>query len=78
MKNSFAFNKICGVESPHPFLEKVGVWLLGIFFLEYRTNKATLFARRNDCYALLAVNKANYIVNRLFHAPVVTQFIVKV
>ena len=35
-------------------------------FLEYRTNKATHFARRNDCYALLATNKANQILNRVF------------
>ena len=47
-------------------------------FLEYRTNKATHFARRNDCYALLAIKKANYTLNRLFRALVVTQFIVKV
>ena len=43
-------------------------------FLEYRTNKATHFARRNDYYALLAINKAKHI---LFRAPVVTQFIEK-
>ena len=47
-------------------------------FLEYRTNKATHFAQRNDCCALLVINKANYIINKLFRAPVVTQFIVKV
>ena len=35
-------------------------------FLEYRTNKATHFARRNDYYALLAINKAKHILNRLF------------
>ena len=35
-------------------------------FHKYRTNKATHFARRNDCYALLAKNKANHILNRLF------------
>ena len=35
-------------------------------FLEYRTIKATHFARRNDCYALSAINKANHIPNRLF------------
>ena len=47
-------------------------------FLEYRTNKASHFARQNDYYALLAINKANYILNRFFCDPVVTQFIVKV
>ena len=35
-------------------------------FLEYRTNKATHSARRNDKYALLAINKAKHILNRLF------------
>ena len=35
-------------------------------FLEYRTNKATHFARRNDYYALLAINKAKHILHRLF------------
>ena len=34
--------------------------------LEYRTNKATHFAQRNNCYALLAINKAQNILNRLF------------
>ena len=47
-------------------------------FLEYRTNKATYFARRNNCYALLAINKANQHSIGFFRAPVVTQFIVKV
>ena len=45
-------------------------------FLEYRTNKTIHFARRNDYYALLATNKANYILIGLIRAPVVTQFIV--
>ena len=35
-------------------------------FLEYRTNKTTHFAQRNDFYALLAINKAKLIRNRLF------------
>ena len=35
-------------------------------FLEFRTKQATLFARRNDFYALLATNKAKYILNRHF------------
>ena len=47
-------------------------------FLEYRTNKATHFARRNVFYALLAINKAKHYLNRLLCAPVVTQFMVKV
>ena len=32
-------------------------------FLEYRTELATIFARRNDLYALFATNKAKPIVN---------------
>ena len=35
-------------------------------FLEYRTNKATNFARRNNYYALLVINKAKHILNWLF------------
>ena len=35
--------------------------------LEFRGIESRLyFERRNDCYALLAINKANYILNRLF------------
>ena len=33
---------------------------------EYRTKQATLFARRNDCYALFAINRAKHILNRLY------------
>ena len=44
-------------------------------FLEYITKQGTLFARRNDFYALFATNKAKHILNRQFRAPVVTQFI---
>ena len=47
-------------------------------FLEYRTKQGTFFARRNDFYALFAANKANQYSIGIFHAPVVTQFIVKV
>ena len=35
-------------------------------FLEYRTKQATLFARRNDFYALFATNKTKRILSRLF------------
>ena len=35
-------------------------------FLEYRSKEATHFVRRNDDYALLAINKAKHILNRLF------------
>ena len=47
-------------------------------FPEYRTKQATLFVRRNDCYALFATNKAKHISISIFRAPVVIQFIVKV
>ena len=47
-------------------------------FLEYRTKQATLFAQRNDFYALFATNKAKHILKIFFRAPVVRQFIVKV
>ena len=31
---------------------------------EYRTKQATIFARRNNLYALFATNKAKHILNR--------------
>ena len=34
--------------------------------LEYITKQATLFARRNDFYALFATNKTKHILKRLF------------
>ena len=40
-------------------------------FLEYRTKQATLFARRNDFYALFATIKANIYSIGIFRAPVV-------
>ena len=57
--------KYAGLSYPTHFLKSRGsvIWNN---FLEYRTNKATHFARRNDCYALLAINKANNILNMLF------------
>ena len=66
-----------GLSYPTHFLKSRG----SVFrnnFLEYRTKQATLFEQRNDFYALFATNKAKHILNRLFCAPVVTQFIVKV
>ena len=66
-----------GLSYPTHFL-KSRVSVIRNNLLEYRTKKATLFARRNDFYALFATNKAKYILNRHFRAPVVTQFIVKV
>ena len=57
--------KYKGLSYPTHFLKSRGS-VIRNNFLEYRTNKATYFERRNDCYALLAINKANYILNRLF------------
>ena len=59
--------KYAGLSYPTHFLKSRGS-VIRNNFLEYRTNKATYmyFERRNDCYALLAINKANYILNRLF------------
>ena len=66
-----------GLSYPTHFLKRRGS-VIRNNFLEYRTNQATLFARRNDFNALLPTNKAKHILNRHFCAPVVTQFIVKV
>ena len=65
-----------GLSYPTHFLKSRGS-VIRNDFLEYRTKQATLFARRNDFYALLATYKAKHSIG-LFHAPVVTQFIVKV
>ena len=57
---------ICaGLSYPTHFLKSSGS-VTRNSFLEYRTDKATHFARRNDFYALLAINKAKHILNRLF------------
>ena len=65
------------VKLPHAFLKSRGS-VIRNHFLEYTTKNNTLFARRNDFYALFSTNKAKHILNRHFCAPVVTQFIVKV
>ena len=57
--------KYAGLSYPNHFLKSRGS-VIRNNFLEYRTNKATHFAPRNDCYALVAIIKANYILNRLF------------
>ena len=62
---------------PTHFLKNRGCVIRNTF-LEYRTKQATLFARQNDFYALFAINEAKHLLNRIFRAPVVTQFIVKV
>ena len=66
-----------GLHYPTNFLQSRGS-VIRNNFLESRTKQATLFVRRNDIYALFATNKAKYIRNRHFRAPVVSQFIVKV
>ena len=57
--------KYAGLSYPTHFLKSRGS-VIRNGFLEYRTYKATQFVRRNDCYALLAINKANHLLNRLF------------
>ena len=69
--------KCDGLSYPTHFLKSRGSVIRNIF-LEYRTKQATLFARRNDFYAVFLTNKAKHILNRHFCAPVITQFIVKV
>ena len=66
-----------GLSYPTLFLKSRGS-VIRINFLEYRTKQATLFARRNDFYALFAIIKQNIYSICIFRAPVVTQFIVKV
>ena len=69
--------KYAGLSYPTHFLKSRGS-VIRNNFLGYRTNKATHFARRNYCYALLAINKANHLHNRLFSYSCSAQFIVKV
>ena len=66
-----------GLSYPTLFCKSRGSFIRNNF-LEYRTKQATLFARRNDFYALFATNKAKKNSIGIFHAPVVIQFIVKV
>ena len=47
--------KYAGLSYPTHFLKSRGS-VIKINFLGYRTNKPTHFARRNDTYALLAIN----------------------
>ena len=54
-----------GSSYPNIFLKSRGS-VTRNHFLEYRTKQATLFARRNDFYALFATNKAQHILNRHF------------
>ena len=57
--------KYAGSNYPTHFLKNRGS-VIRNNFLEYRTNKATYFAQRNDYYAFLTINKAKHILNRLF------------
>ena len=57
--------KCAGLSYPTHFLKSRGS-VIKNNFLKYRTNKTTHFARRNDLYAVLAINKAKHILNRLF------------
>ena len=66
-----------GLSYPTHFLKSRGS-VIRNNFLYYKTEQATLFARRNDFYALFATNKAKIYSIGIFRAPVVTQFIVKV
>ena len=54
-----------GLSYPSLFLKSRGSDIRNNI-LEYRTHKATHFARQNDCYGLLAINKANHILIRPF------------
>ena len=54
-----------GLNYPTHFLKSRGS-VIRNNFLEYRTKQVTLFARRNNFYALFATNKAKNILNRHF------------
>ena len=57
--------KYAGLSHPTKFLKSRGSAIRNNF-LEYKTIKATHFARRTDFYVLSAINKAEHILNRLF------------
>ena len=60
-----------GLCYPTHFLKSMGSAIRNNF-LDYRTTQATLFARRNDLYALSATHKAKTYSIGIFRAPVVT------
>ena len=60
-----SLTKFEGLSYPTHFLKSRGS-VIGNNFLEYRTKQATLFARRNDFYALFATNKAKHKLNGHF------------
>ena len=51
-----------GLSYPSQFLKSRGSFIRNNF-LEYRTKQATLFAQRNEFYALFDTNKAKHILN---------------
>ena len=51
IRSSYKIDKICGLSYPAHFLKSRGS-VIRNNFLEYRTTKATHFARRNDFYVL--------------------------
>ena len=51
-----------GLSYPTHFLKSMGS-VIRNNFLEYSTTQATLFAQRNDLYALFATNKVKNILN---------------
>ena len=57
--------KFEGLSYPTHFLKGRGS-VIKNNFLENRTKQATLFARRNDFYAVFATKKAKHILNRHF------------
>ena len=57
--------KYAGMSYPTHFLKSRGSAIRNSF-LKNRAKIATHFARRNDYYAVLAINKAKYILNRFF------------
>ena len=60
-----------GLSYPTHFLKSMGS-VIRNNFLEHRSTQATLFARRNDFYALFATNKSKTYSIGIFRAPVVT------
>ena len=60
-----SLTKCEGLSYPTHFLKSRGS-VIRNNFLEYRTKQATLFARRNDSYALFVTNKAKHILNSHF------------
>ena len=57
--------KCKGLSYPTHFL-KSRVIVIRNNFLEFRTKQATLFARRNNLFALFATNTLKHILNRHF------------